>query len=116
MKKLWILVALLSVVFLAWCRSSPKNLDSFAQCLTDQWATMYGTESCSYCQKQKKSFGDSFEKIDFVDCAKNTNECTMEEIQGLPTWTFANREKLVWLQTMEALAEKGNCVLPVDES
>lgn len=62
------------------------SLDRFAQYLTSQNVTMYGTSWCSHCQNQKKLFGKSFQYINFVDCDKESQVCALNGITGYPTW------------------------------
>ncbi len=93
--------------------AEPKiNLDSFAQCLTDKGATEYGTESCYFCQEQKKLFGNSFRLINYVDCQKEPNKCVENKIENTPTWIFSDGNRLVGLQTLEKLSEQSSCPLP----
>lgn len=88
------------------------NLDDFAQCLADKNVTMYGTEWCVYCQKQKALFGDSFRLVPDVDCGKESNKCTEQKIEATPTWIFADGQRLVGLQTLEKLSQESGCSLP----
>jgi len=111
MKKL-AFVGICTVLFFAWCtqQTQPKNLDSFAQCLTDKWAIMYGSETCQHCQKQKAAFGDSFKKISYVECTKEFARCA--NLKWVPTWEFTDGTQLEWFQELSALAAKTNCTLP----
>ncbi len=63
-------------------------LASFAECLTKKNIVMYGTPWCSWCQKQKTLFGESFSSIDYVDCSKNPKECVSRGINATPSWIF----------------------------
>ena len=93
--------------------TGPKvNLDVFAQCLADKNITMYGTEWCVYCQKQKKLFGDSFRLVPEVDCGKEPSKCTENKIEATPTWTFSDGHRLIGLQTLEKLSQESSCPLP----
>ena len=65
-----------------------KDVDSFAQCLTENGMKMYGTEWCSHCKNQKARFGDSFQYIDYIDCDEEEDVCVAEGIRGYPTWKF----------------------------
>ena len=60
----WIIITVLLIMAVATyftLREGDKlNYDSFAQCLTDNGAVMYGTYWCSYCNAQKGDFGDAF--------------------------------------------------------
>ena len=85
---LWIGVVVFAVVvFLAW-PSTPGEYDTFATCLTDSGAVMYGTDWCSHCQAQKAMFGNSFEKIDFVNCDFDKDACLISGVTGYPTWVI----------------------------
>lgn len=83
-------------------------LDSFAQCLTNKGAVMYGAEWCAHCQNQKKMFGESFRYINYVECPQDPQKCLAAEIGGYPTWII-NGEKLIGEQNMEILSQKTNC-------
>lgn len=114
MKKI-ALVGILSILIFAWCTQqtpteNTDNLDNFAQCLTEKWAIMYGSVSCSHCQDQKAMFGDSFKKINYVECTQEPERCS--KLKGVPTWEFSDGTQLVWLQKFSVLAEKTTCRLP----
>jgi len=93
--------------------TEPKvNLDVFAQCLADKSVTMYGTEWCVYCQKEKALFGDSFRLVPYVDCGKEPGKCTENKIENTPTWLFPDGHRLIGLQTLEKLSQESSCPLP----
>ena len=58
-------------------------MTAFAECLTENGATMYGTATCPYCTKQKEMFGDAFASVNYVDCQEDPDACTEKEIQGV---------------------------------
>lgn len=115
MKK-FALLAALPVLFLVGCSSSTSNtiagMDEFAQCLTDAGVTMYGTNVCPYCLEQKKMFGDSFEKVTFVNCQEDPQACTDNGIQGIPAWQYEDGTLLQGLQDLEILGAKAGCEVP----
>jgi hypothetical protein len=84
------------------------KIDEFAQCLTDAGAVMYGTTWCSHCQEQKKLFGKSFKNIDFVDCDKDSDKCSLAGVQGYPTWVI-NGESFPGKQSLNALGIYTGC-------
>lgn len=111
-KIIWIW-SILSLVFLFGCSSQSQNntsvinVDKIAQCLSQKWVKMYGTEACSHCIDQKWLFGDSFKYINYVDCAKTPEACS--KLEGTPTWEFPGWELLAGKQMISTLAEKAWC-------
>ncbi len=108
-----LLTVVASLIFLAGCTTTDNGQNTkLAECLTSKWVTMYGTTRCSHCQKQKELFGyEAFAKINFVDCDKEKNTCTLAGVQWYPTWGFADGSKLEGTQTFEALASQAGCSL-----
>ncbi len=90
--------------------SAPGEYDKFAQCLTDNGATMYGAEWCGYCKKQKQMFGDSFQHINYVECPQNEELCSEKGVTGYPTWII-NGETYRGLQELSVLASATGCEL-----
>lgn len=88
------------------------DLASFAQCLTDNGAVMYGTQWCSYCNSQREIFGEGFDQVNHVDCEKNQKKCQDEGIQGYPTWKFKDGSVQPGAHSLENLAQKTGCVAP----
>lgn len=87
------------------------DIDSFASCLTERGAVMYGSEGCGFCKKQKDLFGDSFERIDYVECSKAGDACRSAGITGFPTWIINSVDFLVGFQELEELASATGCPL-----
>ena len=67
-----------------------NNYDSFAKCLTEKGAVMYGAKWCAHCIEQKDVFGDSFKYINYVECPDNINICLAAGINGYPTWIISS--------------------------
>lgn len=101
-----------SLIF-SGCAKKPGKYDAFAQCLTEKGAAMYGTEWCSHCQNQKKTFGSSFQYIDYVNCDFNRDECLRNGIKSYPTWVI-NETKYSGEQPLFRLASLTNCKLEVN--
>lgn len=93
--------------------NKPGEYDTFAQCLTEKGATMYGTEWCSHCKNQKKAFGDSFRYVDYVDCDKFKSECAKAGVRSYPTWTI-DGDKYPGEQPLYKLASLTGCKLNED--
>jgi len=107
-------VFLISVIVISGCTKGPGKYDTFAQCLNEKGATMYGTEWCSHCKNQKALFGNSFQYIDYVDCDKNKNECLRNGVKGYPTWII-DGESYPGEQQLYKLASLAGCELAEDK-
>lgn len=78
-------------------RNSPA-LD-LARHLTDSGAKMYGAYWCPHCQEQKKTFGDAFHEVDYVECDPGgenprTQLCLDANIEAFPTWIIDGEHHL----------------------
>lgn len=86
----WWVVAAVIILFVAMYfigfRNTNKNYDSFAKCLTEKGAVMYGTYWCSYCNAQKGDFGKSAKFINYVECTEDPDACTGKGVESFPTW------------------------------
>lgn len=91
-----------------------NELDTFAQCLTKSGAKMFGAYWCPHCLNQKKMFGDSWKYVNYVECSLpnkggQTQECKDENINGYPTWEFADGSRLSGEVALSVLAQKSGC-------
>ncbi len=104
-----------AVCFLIWKQISVSQaspgLNAFAKCLADKGAVMYGTQSCSWCQKQEAGFKSAWQYINYTDCFKEPNKCVAEKIEGTPTWIFPDGKRLVGYQPLENLSKESGCPL-----
>jgi hypothetical protein len=112
----YILIGFIAVAVLAglWYWSvtvapASTDLDAFAQCLTDQGVVMYGADWCSHCQNEKRSFGQSFRLINYVECPDNPQRCIDASIAGYPTWILGGGRKLEGEQGIDRLAAASGC-------
>ena len=125
MKKL-IFIFLITILFLvAGCFSTKytkDSLDALANCLAEKNVKEYGAFWCPNCAKQQKMFGDSYDIIVskgvYIECdARGKNPkpelCLEKNVQKYPDWEFSNGERLVGVQELEILAEKGGCEKPI---
>lgn len=87
MQKLIGVLVVCMFVLMTGCSTTnfDPQADALAQCLTEKNITMFGTETCTHCQKQKSLFGDSFAKVQYVDCYKDTLLCQTKGIMAFPT-------------------------------
>lgn len=91
--------------------AAPGKYDDFAKCLTNSGATMYGTDSCTYCKAQKSDFGSSFQYVDYVNCDVLGGDCQAAGVSAYPTWDF-NGQKLTGKQDLVYLSSITECPLP----
>lgn len=113
---IWIGIGVVLVVVVFLSVSGEKNYDEFANCLTESGVKMFGAYWCPHCATQKEFFGDSFEYVNYIECslpekAGQTQNCIDEDIQGYPTWEFADETRLSRVQSLQQLSEKTGCVL-----
>ena len=80
---------------------------SLARYLSDQGATMYGSRSCSHCERQKELFGSAFGYVTYVECSRggpnpNPALCEAKNIKSYPTWEIGG-ELYEGVKTLEQL-------------
>lgn len=118
MKKYFYSIVILAVVtsgiiwFSRTRNTAPNPLDGFAQCLAGKGVTIYGADSCSHCQAEKKEFGSAFEYVPYVECSRDPKRCLKMNIQGYPTWIFPDGRRLEGAQGLGRLSEASGCELP----
>lgn len=101
-------ILVIAGIFLINSSEEDVDVDSFAKCLTENGMIMYGTEWCGYCKKQKELFGDSFEFVNYIDCDKEADICSVEGIRGYPTWKI-NGESYPGVKSFEMLESLSGC-------
>src|SRR3989344_854492 len=88
-----------------------------AQCLVREEATMYGTDWCGWCNKQKEEFGEeawnAFRKR-YVDCSETGSEedqakCMKDNVNSYPYWRFKNGKDAQGYLSLENLAKISGC-------
>lgn len=120
-KYLWITLGII-ILFLVLLSTptidiSPGKYDGFAECLSEKGFKMYGAYWCSHCADQKKLFGNSFSKINYVECslpnnAGQTEDCKNAGINSYPTWEFGDGTKQDGVISLNKLSEISGCILP----
>jgi glutaredoxin len=115
-KNPWIIgiVVVVVVVIFFSINEGSGDLDGFATCLNEAGAVMYGTDWCPHCADQKKLFGDSFKKVNYVNCDFNEEACLRNRVTGYPTWVIGG-EGHSGVQSLETLASLTGCPLVRDE-
>lgn len=97
-----------------------EDIDTFAKCLTENGAVMYGAFWCPHCSKVKKAFGESFRHVEYVECdPRGDNEqsllCIEKEIESYATFEFNDdpSTRLIGEPSFEELALATGCAAPV---
>ncbi len=115
--KFIIVVILLLVLWLGWY-VTPKPLDGFAKCISDEGAVFYGAWWCAHCKTQKSLFSSSFKYVNYVECSnadKSQNSlCNSMGVRAYPTWKFKNNKSVEGQLSLKALSEMTNCTIKYD--
>lgn len=113
-KYVWLIVSLLiflGVAAVTWniMQGGPvPGLNQVTTICIAENSVFYGTEWCSFCQKQKELFGDSAELLNIIDCDEDKDVCVAAEIAVFPTWDI-KRERYTGVQSLEKLRELTGC-------
>jgi len=107
-----VLILLTAILLIGCSKPTSESLDSFASCLNENGAVMYGAYWCGHCQSQKEIFGTSFAKVNYVECTEDEQACNDAGITGYPTWKFADGTSLPGAQQFSTLAGKTGCKMP----
>jgi len=120
-KTFWWGIGFIALILIILYLILPKSskYDGFAQCLTDSGTKMYGAYWCPHCQEQKKLFGSSWDKVNYVECATpGSNEpkavCNDAAIKSYPTWVFADGESISGGLSLQQLSSFTDCPLPAE--
>ncbi len=114
-----LVVVVAGLIVLQMQSNKPGKYDELATCINDSGAKFYGAFWCPHCADQKALFKGSEELLPYVECSLPdasgvTPICLEKEITGYPTWEFPDGSRLSTVQSLETLATKTNCSLPVD--
>tara|TARA_Y100000310_G_C20221078_1_gene595795 strand:- start:189 stop:569 length:381 start_codon:yes stop_codon:yes gene_type:complete len=118
----------IALVIMSGCTQQPDappveedpKLTAFAQCVYDSGGRMYGSYTCSVCEKQRALFGPSFKHIQEIECHprgenSQTQLCLERDIAKTPTWILEpngiETNRLPGFQSIEALAAFTGCTL-----
>jgi len=105
------MILLASITLISCSSNESINLETFATCLTENGAQLFGSQTCPHCQYQKEMFNDAFEHIDYIECSIDREKCSQEGIKYLPTWKFADDTEVSGVQEFKELSEKTGCAL-----
>lgn len=112
-----LIVAGAAVFFGKGNTATAGKYNEFAACLQDKGAVFYGAFWCPHCRNQKEMFGDSADRLPYVECSTPDGKsqlpiCVEKKITGYPTWEFADGSRLDGEIPLQTLAEKTRCPLP----
>jgi len=91
-------------------KESPEVL--LAKCLTEKGTKLFTASTCPHCKRQKALFNEGETFLPDTECAGPdgwAKVCTDAAISAVPTWIFANGEKLTGQTPLVTLAEKSGC-------
>lgn len=95
--------------------NTDADTSELAFCLAEKNVIMYGAYWCPHCKEQKELFGDSFEKVKYVECAdpvnprQQTKDCISAGINNYPTWINNKNERVTGTQSLEFLKSWVDC-------
>jgi membrane-associated PAP2 superfamily phosphatase len=107
-----LVIILLLVVGKESAGRNSQNLEAFAQCLAAKNITLYGEDTCAYCQQQLALFGDSSHLVPYIECRREPKKCLEQNIDNFPTWIFPDNRRFVGRQSLATLAQESGCRLP----
>ena len=102
--------AVVLALILLWPQAVASR-KSLGTCLTEKGAVMYGADTCENCINQKKTFGDDFKNVNYVNCEFNIEECRKKGITAYPAWSLDGKT-VAGTQTLAALAKFAGCRFP----
>jgi hypothetical protein len=101
--------------------SGPKeDYNRLTTCMTENGVKMYGSITCSVCNRVRTYLGHAFENIDEIECNPRTpgNQaelCLEKKIEKTPTWIIEKNGEDIkreeGFMTAEQLAEFSGCSL-----
>lgn len=106
---------------IAYYNFQPGEFDEFAKCTKENGATFYGAFWCPHCNEQKKLFGKSMRFVNYVECSTPDGRdqkiiCNQKNIEGYPTWEFADGSRESGVLSFAQLSEKTGCILPLNNN
>ena len=105
-----ILILIFSVASVYSYMKKPGSNDSFAKCISEKGAVIYGNDFCQYTNKQLNYFGNSKKYLNYVKCIDNKELCDSKAIKVTPTWEI-NGQMYEQVQTFEKLSAVSRCEL-----
>ena len=82
---------------------------------------VYAAWWCPHCARQKKMFGNAYDKLTSIECAAGLSAgqlgavCTDKGITSVPLWELADGTRVPGVQELDKLAELSGCELPAQK-
>lgn len=107
-----VIIAAAAIAFFVYKKTSgPGKYDTLARCMTEHGMTMYGTDWCPHCQRQKQLFGKSFQYINYVNCDLG-DACNKAGVQSYPTWAKDGQLFPPGVKSLAELTQTSGCEMP----
>ena len=112
------LLALTGIVWLHLAGPAPEGQESFASCLGESGARLYGAWWCPHCAEQKELFGDAASSLPYIECSEQGNPraqlgvCRDVGISAYPTWVLPDGSRRTGPLSLPELAAATGCSLP----
>jgi len=88
--RLIIILTIFSILFTGTINAAETTADELACELNSDGWTLYGTDQCPWCIKQRDEFGDAFTDLAYINCQENKPVCIDAGIKGIPCWVSPN--------------------------
>jgi hypothetical protein len=97
--------------------ASAAGYGTFADCVRNSGAVMYGTSWCPLCRAQRKDFRGYANRLDYVDCSipgskKTRSKCKTLGVNSFPTWIFGDGAKREGKLSVADIADHTGCAMP----
>ncbi|NDY96544.1 vitamin K epoxide reductase family protein [Wenzhouxiangella limi] len=93
-----VMLVLLHALYAGWFQApEDPRLRALAEHLERTGAVYYGASWCPSCQQQSQRFGQSADRLPYVECSPQGRgggvafECVSNDITSYPTWVIGNR-------------------------
>lgn len=125
MKSIWIIVAVVAIVSIAWFGfNSLKEVEvnpearAVAEWLKTSGVKFYGAYWCPACETQKEFFGDAVSLLPYIESSMpnrsgQTKVAKDAGIKAYPTWEFIDGSRYEGVLSIEQLKERSDYPEPI---
>ncbi len=116
-KYLFISIIFTLLISFTGCENNTKEEsktenEKLAICLTEKGYTMYGSQMCGHCKKQKELFAEGFKHINYIECyddGEYNQKCIDDGIKAFPSWKRSDGEILRGRRDLSELSAISGC-------